>query len=167
MSFNESEASEANTTQPELTELYQQTQKAQPKTEQQPKPSKALAKGSTSEQLESAIADAQKKALESGKVGTKAAVATGKERGKKLLNAYEQSKALTLMNGIAESEIKTADQLLNGISSFSAAIDEASGDDIKSLLYDEDEEITLLKKRLEEELKHSKKSETTNNFLFG
>lgn len=168
MSFNESENLESNT-QPELSELYQQTQKAQPKAGQ-PKQSKAnLAKGSTSEQLENAIASTQKKAIEGGKTASKAAIVAGKKRGLDQFEQYKLGKDLAFLSAMAEDELRTADQLLNGISNFNSAIDELSSADTESLLeLDEDDEIELLKKELEQALGNSKKSHSTNNnLLFG
>lgn len=165
MSFNESESYEKTQ---ELSELYQQNAKAQPKTEQSKQTKQALTKSSTSEQLEGAIAETQQKVVEGGKLASKAAIAAGKKRGSELYQQVKKGKDLAFLDAWAEDEIKTAHQLIEGIPSFNSVIDQANADDIESLIdLDEDEELAQLKKEVEGKLKHSKNSLTTNNLLFG
>lgn len=167
MSFNESENLENRTTQPELTELYQQNQKSQTKTEPTKQTKTSLAKSSTSEQMEDAIAVTQQKAVQSGKTASKAAIVAGKKRGLEQFNQFKKGKDLAFLNAMAEDELKFASQLLGGIEDFNSTIDNASSEDVSSLLdLDEDEEIELLKKELEQALGNSKKSQTTNNLFF-
>lgn len=165
MSFNESENLEKTQ---ELTELYQQTQKAQSKTEQIKQPKSSIAKPSTSEQLSGAIAETQKKAIESGKTASKAAIVAGKKRGLEQFGQFKQGKDLAFLNAMADDELKFAQQLLDGIENFNTAIDQTNPEDVEALLnLDEDEEIAQLKKEVEGKLKNSKNSSTPSNLLFG
>lgn len=167
MSFNESDNLEDRTTQPELTELYQQNQKSQPKTEQTKQTKSSIAKSSTSDQLENAIAGTQQKAVQSGKTASKAAIVAGKKRGLEQFNQFKKGKDLAFLNAMAEDELKFASQLLSGIEDFNSTIDNTNSDDISSLLeLNEDEEIELLKKELEQALGNSKKSQITNSLFF-
>lgn len=166
MSFNESQPTD-NTIQSELSELYQNSQKPQPRTEQPKQTKSDIAKGSTSEQLGDAIATAQTKAVEGGKTAAKAAIVAGKKRGLEQFDQYKKGKDLAFLNAMADDELRTAEQLLSGVDNFNLAINELSSEDTQSLIeLDEDDEIELLKKELEQALGNSKKSRSTNNLLF-
>lgn len=160
MSFTESESYEKTQ---ELSELYQQNAKAQPKQSKQ-----SLTKSSTSEQLSGVIAETQQKAIQSGKTAAKAAIVAGKKRGLEQFKQFKEGKDLAFLDAMAEDELKFAQQLLSGIENFNSAIDQTNDEDIASLFeIDEDDEIEALKKELEQALGNSKKSQSTTNLLFG
>lgn len=167
MSFNESQATD-NNTQPELTELYQNSRKPQTQTEPKQQTKSAITKGSATEQLNEAVSKTQVKAKRNAVVKTQAIIAAGQNSGKEQAKLFSQAEDLAFLNEMADNEIESAKALLTGIPKYRNAIDQASGDEIENLLnFDEDLSIEALQQQLNEAVGKSKKSQLAVRSFFG
>jgi len=168
MSYQESQATD-NTTEQELTELYQNSRKPQTQTEQPKQQTKsAITKGSTTDQLNDAVVKTQKKAKDNAIVNTKAVVVAGQNSGREDAKLFKKAKQLAFLNEIADDEIESAKALLVGIPEYKNAIDQASGDELGNLLdFDQEISIEALEQQLNEAVGKSKKSQLAVRSFFG
>jgi hypothetical protein len=167
MSFNESQATD-NTIQSELTELYQNPQKPQPRTEQPKQTKPAIEKSSTTDQLNDAVVKTQKKAKDNAIVNTKALIVAGQNSGREDAKIFKKARQLAILNAIADDEIESAKALLVGIPEYKNAIDQASGSELENLLdFDQDISVETLQQQLNEAVGKSKNSQLVTRSFFG
>lgn len=165
MSFNESQPIDDNT-QPELTELYQNSRKPQTQAEQPKQRAKAITKSSATEQLNDAVNKTQSKAKSNAITNTKAVIAAGQNSGKEKAALFAQAEQLAFLNQLADAEIQSAKALLIGIPEYRQSVNEASGNEIESLLdFDEDLSIESLQQQLDEAVGKSKKQLAMKSFF--
>lgn len=162
MSYQESQATD-NNTQPELTELYQNSRKPQVQTEQPKQQTKAIAKSSATEQLNDAVEKTQAKAKSNAITNTKAVIAAGQNSGKEKAALFAQAEQLAFLNQLADAEIQSAKALLVGIPEYRQSVNEASGSEIESLLDFDD--IESLQQQLDEAVGKSKKQLAMKSFF--
>ena len=167
MSFNESQPTD-NTIQSELSELYQNSQKPQPRTEQPKQPKSAIEKSSTTDQLNDAVVKTQKKAKDNAIVNTKALIVAGQNSGREDAKIFKKARQLAILNAIADDEIESAKALLVGIPEYKNAIDQASGSELENLLdFDQDISVETLQQQLNEAVGKSKNSQLAIKSFFG
>ena len=167
MSYQESQATD-NTTEQELTELYQNSRKPQAQTEPKQQTKSAITKGSTTDQLNDAVVKTQKKAKDNAIVNTKAVIVAGQNSGREDAKLFKKAKQLAFLNEIADDEIESAKALLVGIPEYKNAIDQASGDELGNLLdFDQEISIEALEQQLNEAVGKSKKSQLAVRSFFG
>lgn len=168
MSFNELGNTE-NKTSSEVSELYQNSQrKPQTQTEQPKQQTKAIAKSSATEQLNDAVEKTQAKAKSNAITNTKAVIAAGQNSGKEKAALFAQAEQLAFLNQLADAEIQSAKALLVGIPEYRQSVNEASGNEIESLLdFDEDLSIESLQQQLNEAVGKSKKPQLVMRSFFG
>jgi len=167
MSYQESQATD-NNTQPELTELYQNSRKPQTQTEPKQQTKSAITKGSTTDQLNDAVVKTQKKAKDNAIVNTKAVIVAGQNSGREDAKLFKKAKQLAFLNEIADDEIESAKALLVGIPEYKNAIDQASGCELENLLdFDQEISIEALEQQLNEAVGKSKKSQLAVRSFFG
>ena len=167
MSFNESQPTD-NTTEQELTELYQNHRKPQAQTEPKQQTKSAITKGSATEQLNEAVSKTQKKAKDNAITNTKEVIAAGQNSGKQKADLFAQAEQLAFLNQLADAEIQSAKALLVGIPEYRQSVNEASGNEIENLLdFDEDLSIEILKNQLNESVGKLRKSQGVLNFFGG
>ena len=167
MSYQESQATD-NTTEQELTELYQNPRKPQTQTEPKQQTKSAITKGSTTDQLNDAVVKTQKKAKDNAIVNTKAVIVAGQNSGREDAKLFKKAKQLAFLNEIADDEIESAKALLVGIPEYKNAIDQASGCELENLLdFDQEISIEALEQQLNEAVGKSKKSQLAVRSFFG
>ncbi|HEY9866938.1 MAG TPA: hypothetical protein V6D21_22380 [Candidatus Obscuribacterales bacterium] len=165
MSFNESENIEKQT-QSEVSELYQNSRKPQAPAEQPKQAKSAIAKSSATEQLNDAVEKTQAKAKSNAITNTKAVIAAGQNSGKEKAALFAQAEQLAFLNQLADAEIQSAKALLVGIPEYRQSVNEASGNEIESLLdFDEDLSIESLQQQLDEAVGKSKKQLAMKSFF--